>query len=94
MQRWLLGRDEPVAVAELRTRPPGDLLLRISAEKHPRFKRLKDDLYAEISISPELAEKGGSLAVAGRFCTVMRFFLKSTLSHFKESNSPSRRPQQ
>jgi DnaJ-class molecular chaperone len=43
--------------------PPGDLLLRISAEKHPRFKRLKDDLYAEISISPELAEKGGSLEI-------------------------------
>lgn len=43
--------------------PPGDLLLRISAEKHPRFKRLKDDIYAEISISPELAEKGGPLEI-------------------------------
>jgi len=26
MQRWLLRRDEPIAVAELRPRPPGDLL--------------------------------------------------------------------
>ena len=43
--------------------PPGDLLLRISAEKHPRFKRLKNDIYAEIFISPELAEKGGSLEI-------------------------------
>lgn len=43
--------------------PPGDLLLRLSAEKHPRFKRLKDDIYAEVSISPELAENGGSLEI-------------------------------
>lgn len=26
MQRWLLGRDEAVPIAELRTQPPGDLL--------------------------------------------------------------------
>lgn len=43
--------------------PPGDLLLRITAEKHPRFKRVKNDIHAEISISPELAEKGGSLEI-------------------------------
>jgi len=43
--------------------PPGDLLLRISAETHPRFKRLKNDIYAEIAISPELAETGGSLEI-------------------------------
>ena len=43
--------------------PPGDLLLQICMEKHPRFKRVKDDIYAEIAISQELAEKGGPLEI-------------------------------
>lgn len=43
--------------------PPGDLLLQVCSRPHPRFKRLKTDIYAEISISPELAETGGSLEI-------------------------------
>ncbi|GJL79889.1 MAG: chaperone protein DnaJ [Nitrospinaceae bacterium] len=43
--------------------PPGDLLLQICMEPHPRFKRVRDDIYAEIPISPELAEKGGPLEI-------------------------------
>jgi len=43
--------------------PPGDLLLRICTQPHPHFKRLKNDIYAEIPISPEMAEQGGSLEI-------------------------------
>jgi DnaJ-class molecular chaperone len=43
--------------------PPGDLLLQVCVQAHPRFKRAKDDIYAEIPISPELAEHGGSLEI-------------------------------
>lgn len=43
--------------------PPGDLLLQICSQPHPSFKRLNTDIYAEISISQELAEKGGSLEI-------------------------------
>ena len=43
--------------------PPGDLLLQVCFQPHPRFKRVKDDIYAEIPISPELAENGGPLEI-------------------------------
>jgi len=43
--------------------PPGDLLLQVCMQAHPRFKRVKDDVYAEIPISPELAEHGGPLEI-------------------------------
>jgi len=43
--------------------PPGDLFLKISAAPHPNFKRKKSDIYAEISIPLELAEKGGTLDI-------------------------------
>jgi DnaJ-class molecular chaperone len=43
--------------------PPGDLFLKICTEPHPNFKRKKSDIYAETLISPELAEKGGTLNV-------------------------------
>ena len=43
--------------------PPGDLFLKICTKPHPVFKRKKSDIYAEIPISPELAEKGGTLDI-------------------------------
>ncbi len=43
--------------------PPGDLLLKINTLPHPRFKRVKSDIYAEVKIPPELAESGGTLEV-------------------------------
>ncbi len=43
--------------------PPGDLMLKIDIQVHPHFKKLKKDIYAEVSISPELASKGGPLKV-------------------------------
>jgi DnaJ-class molecular chaperone len=43
--------------------PPGDLLLQVCMQPHPRFKRMKDDIYAEIPISLELAENGGPLEI-------------------------------
>ena len=41
--------------------PPGDLFLKVCTLPHPNFIRRKDDVYAEITISSELAEKGGTL---------------------------------
>ncbi len=43
--------------------PPGDLFLRINTLPHPMFKRVRHDIYAEIPISPHLAEHGGSLKI-------------------------------
>lgn len=43
--------------------PPGDLMVKVCITPHSRFKKLKKDIYAEIPISAELAEKGGSLEV-------------------------------
>ena len=43
--------------------PPGDLFLKICTKPHPVFKRKKSDIYVEVPISPELAEKGGSLKI-------------------------------
>lgn len=39
------------------------MCLKICTQSHPSFKRKKNDIYAEVSISPELAEKGGTLKV-------------------------------
>lgn len=43
--------------------PPGDLLLKVSIEPHPQFRRVKLDVHADITIPQELAEKGGPLDV-------------------------------
>lgn len=43
--------------------PPGDLLLKINTLPHPRFKRVKNDIFAKIAISPKLAREGGTQAV-------------------------------
>lgn len=43
--------------------PPGDLFLKICTMPHPVFKRKKSDVYAEIPISPKLAERGGKLDI-------------------------------
>ncbi|OGW25332.1 MAG: molecular chaperone DnaJ [Nitrospinae bacterium RIFCSPLOWO2_12_FULL_47_7] len=43
--------------------PAGDLFLKICAIPHPRFKRVRNDIYAEVKVSSDLAEKGGSLTV-------------------------------
>ena len=43
--------------------PPGDLLLKVCIEPHPSFNRINADIYAEVVISPELAENGGNLEV-------------------------------
>ncbi|MEE9258664.1 MAG: DnaJ C-terminal domain-containing protein [Nitrospinaceae bacterium] len=43
--------------------PPGDLFLKVCTQPHPRFKRKKNDIFAEVPISAALAEKGGPLKV-------------------------------
>ncbi len=43
--------------------PPGDLMLKINIKQHPQFKKFKKDIYADIFISPELANEGGPLEV-------------------------------
>ena len=43
--------------------PPGDLLLKVCIQPHPNFNRIKSDIYSEVAISSELAEKGGDLEV-------------------------------
>ncbi len=43
--------------------PPGNLLIKVCAMPHPRFKRSKSDIYADVEIPFELAEKGGELEV-------------------------------
>ncbi len=39
--------------------PPGDLLLKISTLPHPRFKRVRNDIFAKVNISQKLASEGG-----------------------------------
>ncbi|MCF8720388.1 DnaJ C-terminal domain-containing protein [Nitrospina gracilis] len=43
--------------------PPGDLLLKVCIQPHPRFRRAQSDVYANVTIPAELAEKGGPLEV-------------------------------
>ena len=43
--------------------PPGDLMLKVSIDPHPRFRRVKLDVYADVTIPRELAEQGGPLEV-------------------------------
>jgi molecular chaperone DnaJ len=43
--------------------PPGDLFLKVCTKPHPIFKRKKSDVYVEIPISSELAERGGPLNI-------------------------------
>ena len=43
--------------------PPGDMLVKVCIQPHPHFKRVKTDIYAEVAISPQLAEEGGPLKV-------------------------------
>ncbi len=43
--------------------PPGDLFLKICIQPHPKFKRIKNDIIHEVTISSKLAEEGGPLEV-------------------------------
>lgn len=43
--------------------PPGDLFLKVCTQAHPRFKRFKNDILAEVIISQELAERGGIMEI-------------------------------
>ncbi|PIQ95591.1 MAG: molecular chaperone DnaJ [Nitrospinae bacterium CG11_big_fil_rev_8_21_14_0_20_56_8] len=43
--------------------PPGHLYLKLCTQAHPRFKRIKNDIYADISIPLQLAAQGGPLQV-------------------------------
>lgn len=43
--------------------PLGDLMAKVCIEKHPHFKKIKSDIHSVVNISPELAEKGGSLEI-------------------------------
>jgi molecular chaperone DnaJ len=43
--------------------PPGDLFLRVCIQPHPKFKRIKNDIIHEVTISSRLAEEGGPLEV-------------------------------
>ena len=39
------------------------MLVKVSIQPHPNFNRIKTDIYSEVVISSELAEKGGDLEV-------------------------------
>jgi len=43
--------------------PPGNLLIKVCAISHPKFKRSKNDIYSDVEIPFELAELGGPLEV-------------------------------
>jgi len=43
--------------------PPGDLLLKVCIQSHPKFKRVKNDIIHEVTISSKLAQEGGPLEV-------------------------------
>jgi len=43
--------------------PLGDLMAKVCIEKHPHFKKIKSDIHSVVTISPELAEKGGPLKI-------------------------------
>lgn len=43
--------------------PPGDLFLKVCTQPHPKFKRLKNDIIQEVTISAKLAEEGGPLKI-------------------------------
>ena len=43
--------------------PPGDLFLRVCIQPHPKFKRIKNDIIHEVTISSRLAEEGGPLEI-------------------------------
>jgi molecular chaperone DnaJ len=43
--------------------PLGDLMAKVCIEKHPHFKKIKTDIHSVVTISPELAEKGGPLKI-------------------------------
>ena len=43
--------------------PPGELFLKVCVQPHPKFKRIKNDIIHEVTISSKLAEEGGSLEV-------------------------------
>lgn len=43
--------------------PPGELFIKVCIQPHPKFKRVKNDIIHEVTISSKLAEKGGTLEV-------------------------------
>jgi len=43
--------------------PPGDLLIKVCIQPHPKFKRVKNHVYTEVTIPRSLAEHGGPLEV-------------------------------
>ena len=43
--------------------PPGDLMLKVCTEPHPRFKRKGSDIITEVRVEAQLAQKGGKLEV-------------------------------
>ena len=43
--------------------PPGELFLKINTLPHPNFKRVKNDIISEVTISKQLAEEGGTLKI-------------------------------
>ena len=43
--------------------PSGQLFLKINTLPHPKFKRVKNDIISEVTISKQLAEEGGKLKV-------------------------------
>jgi molecular chaperone DnaJ len=43
--------------------PPGVLYLKICTQPHPKFKRVKNDIIQEVTISSKLAEEGGPLEI-------------------------------
>ncbi|MBT5471349.1 MAG: J domain-containing protein [Nitrospina sp.] len=43
--------------------PPGQLFLKINTQPHPNFKRIKNDIICEVTISKQLADEGGTFNV-------------------------------
>jgi molecular chaperone DnaJ len=43
--------------------PPGQLFLKINTLPHPKFKRVKNDIISEVTVSRQLADEGGTLTI-------------------------------
>jgi molecular chaperone DnaJ len=43
--------------------PPGQLFLKINTLPHPKFKRVKNNIISEVTVSRQLADEGGTLTI-------------------------------
>jgi len=74
--------------------PLGDLMAKVCIEKHPHFKKIKTDVHSVVTISPELAEKGGPLEIQMLDSTTTIHVEEGTLTgeEFRIPNAGSTQP--